>query len=187
MKESKFTHKTLVRISFISLAVSLLSAFTTIIGYKNSKGVYHSFSVFDFISPGGNGFDRFVGNEYVGHVYWNIDISIIRIFVFLGIAAFICAIIGLVRISEQKENQSSFLLAVIGLIFTMAPSVVLLICTVALRGEYLGSIRCGIYPVVCPISMAICIYTTSEMHRKNLIYKKKLKEANGLIFKAGNL
>lgn len=177
----------LIILAYASLIISILSAFTTIVGYKNRLGVYRSFSLIDFLSKDGNSFDSFVSKEYIGKIYWVINIPTIRNFVIIGILAVICAFVGLSLISKQKENTSSFILTLLGLIGTMAPAVLIFICIVILKENYLGDISFGIYPIISPIAMMVCIAAATQMHRKNNEYKKKLKEANGLIFRAGDL
>lgn len=183
----KIKDKNLIIIAYTSLAIAILSVFTTIVGYTNSSGTHRSFSLLDFLSSNGNGFDEFVSYEYTGPVYWYIDISIIRVFVIIGILAVVCAFVGLSLISKQKENSASFILTLLGLIGTMAPAALLLICIVALRNDYLGRISCGIYPIVSPIAMLVCIAASTQMHRRNKEYQRRLKEAEGLIFRGGDL
>lgn len=179
-------HK-LTILAYISLAVSILSVFTTVIGYTNSEGVHRIFTLVDFLLPNGNGFDSFVSCEYTGYVYMYVDISIIHIFVALGVVAIVCAVVGIYLISNQRENRISFVLTFIGLLGTVAPSVLILSCVILLKENYLGTITCGIYPIVSPIAMAICMYLAGKMHRVNIEYKKKLKAAEGLIFRGEDL
>lgn len=182
LKENK-----LVVASYVSLAIAIFSVFTTIIGYTNESGVHRTFSLRDFLASNGNDFDSFVSWEYTGTVYWNIDIGIIRVFAVIGIIAVVCAIVGVSMVSKQKENAGSFALALIGLLGTMAPSVLILICVVIMRNSYMGTISCGIYPIVSPIAMIVCIIATTQMHRRNIEYRKKLKDAEGLIFRGEDL
>lgn len=184
---SKLKDDKLVLAAYISLAVAVLSVFTTIIGYTNSAGVHRSFSIIDLLNPGASGFEQFVSYEYVGVIYWNITMTHVTILAIISIVALIFAVVGLMLISKQKENRGSFALTVVGLIGTMMPSVILLIITVVLRASYKGRIYCGIYPIVSPIAMIVCIIATTQMHRRNLEAQKKLESVNGLIFKGGDL
>lgn len=177
----------LVKTAYVSLAIAILSVFTTIIGYTNSSGKHRSFTIIDFLTKNGNGFDSFVSYEYMGRVFYQINISEIKVLVFIGIVAVACAIIGVSSISNQKENKSSFVLALIGLIGTAIPSVLILVLVLILNGQYEGRISCGIFPIVCPIAMVICIIATTRMHRRNVEYQKKLEEAKDLIFRGGDL
>lgn len=177
----------LVILAYASLAVAILSIFTTIVGYTNGGGEKRTFSIFDFMSADGGDFDSFVSSEYMGKVYWDVDATIIKVFAVIGIVAFVCAILGLTMISKQKENKASFLLALIGLIGSAAPSILILICLIVLGGQYQGTIEVGIYPIVSPIAMIICILATTQMHRRNLESQKKMKEVEGLMFKGGDL
>ena len=173
--------------AYVSLAVAILSAFTTIVGYTNYAGEHKTFTLFDFLGQNGNVFDLFVSYEYIGTIYWDVDIGIIRVFAILAIIAIICAIAGVSMISRQKENRGSVILAIIGFIGTLAPSILILVCVIIFRNDYLGSISCGIYPIVSPIAMIICIIATTQMHRRNLEYKRKMKAVEGYLHKGGDL
>lgn len=181
----KILSNKLVIISYVCILVSIISMFTTIVGYTNSNGVYRSFSLADFWKS--NEFDTFVSYEYTGKVYLNIDISIIRVFAVIGIIAVICAIVGLAVLSKQKDNIWSFVLTLIGLIGTMAPALLIFICVILLGKDFKGTISSGIYPIVSVISMVISIIAATQVYRKNKEYNKKLKEADGLIFRGGDL
>ena len=177
----------LVKAAYASLAVAILSVFTTIIGYTNTAGEHRSFTIIDFLSKEGNGFDSFVSYDYTGNIFLTIDMSVIWWLAIIGIIGVICALIGISRISKQNDNKSSFMLAMIGSICTAIPSVLILIFVVLLNGNYRGTLTCGIFPIVCPIAMAICIVATTRMYRKNVESRKKLKDAEDLIFRGGDL
>lgn len=182
----KIKENKLVAIAYSGLIISILSAFTTIVGYTNSAGVHKTFSLLDFLSDA-EGFGSFVFNEYRGKVLVHYETWQLFILILLGAAAIVCAFVGLMRLSKQTDNQTSFVLTIFGLIGTMAPSVIIFICIVALKDYYLGTIACGIYPIVSPIAMIACIAAATKMRRRNIEYRKKLKEAEGLIFRGGDL
>lgn len=117
----------------------------------------------------------------------NIDIGIIRIFAIIGIIAVICAIVGLALLSKQKDNTWSFVLTLIGLFGTMAPAILIFICVILLGNDFKGTISAGIYPIVSIIAMIISIIAATQVYRKNKEYNRKLKEADGLIFRGGDL
>jgi len=176
----------LVAIAYSGLIISILSAFTTIVGYTNNSGIHRTFSLFDFLTDA-QGFGDFVFKEYMGKAYVQYEPWQLFVLIALGAIAIVCAFVGLMRLSKQTDNQPSFVLTIIGLIATMAPSVIIFICIVALKENYLGTIACGIYPIVSPIAMIACIAAATKMRRRNIEYRKKLKEAEGLIFRGGDL
>lgn len=180
-KENKLT-----TIAYSGLAVAILSAFTTIVGYTNSSGVHRSFSLIDFLSDA-QGFGSFVFNEYRGKVFVQYEPWQLFVLIALGAAAIVCSFMGLKKLSKQTDNETSFALTIMGLIGTMAPSVIIFILIVALKDNYMGTISCGIYPIVSPIAMIVCLYATTQMRKRNIEYRKKLKEAEGLIFRGGDL
>ena len=181
LKENK-----LVAVAYSTLAIAVLSAFTTIVSYTNGSGVHRSFSLIDFLSDA-EGFGYFVFNEYLGKSYVKYKSWQLFLLIALGTAAIACAFVGLKRLSKQTDNQTSFILTILGLVGTMAPSVIIFICIVALKENYLGTISCGIYPIVSPIAMIVCIAAAAKMRRRNVEYRRKLKEADGLIFRGGDL
>lgn len=181
MKENK-----LVTVAYSSLAIAIVSAFTTIVAYTNRLGVHRAFSLIDFLTDA-RGFGNFVFNEYTGKTVWTYNASQLFLLIALGAAAVVCAFVGLMRLSKQTDNRLSFALTLFGLIGTMAPSLAIFICIVALKDHYLGTISCGIYPIVSPVAMLVCITAATQMRRRNIEYRKKLKEAEGLIFRGGDL
>lgn len=183
---SKIKEKKLVIVAYLSLAVAILSSLTTIVGYENSSGIYRSFSIIDMITDA-RGFGVFVFGEYTGPavtVYQNWHLFIL---IALAAAAITCAIVGLFCLSNQTDNKLSFILTLFGLIGTMIPSVIVFICIVALKDLYHGTISCGIYPILSPIAMTVCLIAATKMRRRNVRARKRMKEAEGLIFKAGDL
>lgn len=181
LKENK-----LVAIAYSGLIISILSAFTTIVGYTNRAGAHRSFSLVDFLNDA-ESFESFVLKEYAGKVYVQFEPWYLFALIALRAIAIVCAFVGLIRLSKQTDNQLSFVLTIAGLIGTMAPSVITFICIVALKANYLGTITCGIYPIVSPIAMLACIAATAKMRRRNIEYREKLKGAEGLIFRGGDL
>lgn len=183
----KFKENKLVAIAYSGLAIAILSAFTTIVSYTNSSGVHRSFSLINFLAEDASGFGPFVFAEYKGEAYMTYENWQPFFLIALGTIAIACAFIGLVHLSKQTDNKLSFVLTILGLIGTMAPSLIIFICIIALKDNYLGTISCGIYPIVSPIAMIVCIAAAAKMRRRNVEYRKKLKEAEGLIFRGGDL
>lgn len=176
----------LVAIAYSGLLISILSAFTTIIGYTNKMGQHHAFSLLDFLSDA-DLIGSFVFKEYTGTVYVQFEGEKVLLLVFLGAVAIFCAFSGLNRLSKQTDNTISFVLTLFGLIGTMIPSLAILFLVAALKDYYLGAISYGIYPIVSPIAMIVCIAAATQMRRKNNEYREKLKETEGLMFMGGDL
>lgn len=182
----KIKENKLVVIAYSGLIIAILSAFTTIVGYTNAAGVHKTFSLIDFLADA-DGFGSFIFSEYTGKAYVAYQPWQLFVLIALGAIAIVCAFTGLMKLSRQTDNKASYILTIIGLLMTMVPSVILFIEFTALKNRYLGTISCGIYPIVSPIAMIICIATATKMRRRNIEYRKKLKEAEGLIFRGGDL
>lgn len=181
----KTNQMVLVIVSYIALLIAILSGFTTVVGYTNSYGVHKDFMLLDFLLS--SEFDSFVMQEYHGSIVWNIDITFVRVMAVIAVIAVLCAVIGLKILSEQRKNTWPFVLTLVGLVGTMIPSILLFVCIVVLKNSYVGTISCGIYPIVSPIAMIISIYAATQAHRKNIEYQMKLRAAEGLIRRGGNL
>ncbi|SDZ95503.1 hypothetical protein SAMN05216349_10317 [Oribacterium sp. KHPX15] len=173
-------------VAYTGLVIAVLSAFTTIVGYTNRDGVHRTFTIIDFLKDA-NGFGSFVFNEYTGKGLVVFAPWQLYVLIALGTVAIICSFIGLMKLSKQTDNRASYALTILGLIGTMAPSVVLFIEIFMLKSKYLGEISCGIYPIVSPIAMIVCIAAAVKMRRRNNQFRKKFKEAEGLIYRGGNL
>ena len=172
-------------LAYLCIIISILSMFTTIVSYTNSEGVYRSFSVLDFLMS--DDYDTFVSGEYAGPVYWSVPVSVVRIFVVIAVLAEISAIVGLAILSKQKKTKWSFIFTIAGLIGMMAPCLLILIGVVLLADGYQGVIASGIYPIVSMTAMIISLFAVMRIQIKNMEYQKKLNEAEGLIFRAGDL
>lgn len=181
----KIKVNTLVIVAYLCLLVSILSLFTTIIGYRNGDGEYRSFSVLDFIFTGE--FDQFVTVEYMGTIYMELDGMLITCLAALGIIALSCAVVGIAILSKQGKNTWPFVMTLIGLVGTMVPSILIIIFVTILNKNYLGTLSCGIYPVITPIAMIISMLAATQMHRRNREYVKRLRAARGLISPGGDL
>lgn len=182
----KIKENKLVAIAYSGLIIAILSAFTTIVGYTNAAGIHKTFSLIDFFADA-EGFGAFIFNEFTGKAYVTYQPWQLFVLIALGAIAIICAFTGLMKLSKQTDNKTSYVLTIIGLVITMAPAVILFIEFTALKNHYLGTVSCGIYPIVSPIAMIICIAAATKMRRRNIEYRKKLKEAEGLIFRGGDL
>lgn len=182
----KIKENKLVVIAYSGLIVAILSTFTTIVGYTNAAGVHKTFTIIDFLGDA-KGFGSFIFGEYTGKEFVTYQPWQLYVLIALGVIAIICAFTGLMKLSKQTDNNMSFALTILGLLITMAPSAILFIEFTILRNQFLGTISCGIYPIVSPIAMIICIAAATKMRRRNIEYRKKLKEAEGLIFRGGDL
>ena len=182
MKKLKNVTPLLVVIAYICIAVSILSMFTTVISYTNSKGIYKTFSILDFWTS--NDYDTFVSSEYIGVVYWSVPISVIRVFALVAVVAEIFAIVGLSTLSQQKERIWPLVLTIAGLIGTMAPSLLIWFAVFLLRDGYPGTIKIGIYPVVSILAKAISISAAVMVYKRNIKFRisRNSVEAEGLMF-----
>ena len=163
-------------LSLLCLVISILSLFLSVLSYTNGVGVKHSYNLIDLISDP-DSFGRFVSSEYQGELFQSIDLDeesvMIILFAIVGIAALVCAIIGVVRMGRQRPTRGSFILALIGLIGTALPALTILILLGLSRNYFQGSINAGLYVIITPIAMICSVITVSLKHNRN----KKQMEA----------
>ena len=181
MKKLNKVTLVLVIVAYICIALSIISMFTTVISYTNSKGICRTFSILDFWKS--SDYDTFVSSEYVGVVYLSIPVSVIRLFSIAAVCAEICAVIGLLFLSQQKERLWPLVLTIGGLLGTMAPSLLIWIAVFLLRDGYPGAIKVGIYPFVSISAKVISIMAAVMVYERNIKFRKKRDaiEAEGLM------
>jgi len=150
--------------AIICLIVSIVSLFITIIKYTGINGVRNTYNILDFID-----YQRFadeVLTEYSGSMFLSVEDSTVRIFAMIGVIAIVLAVIGIFGMSLQKRNTWSFVLTLLGLVGTLIPSIVIILAVVLSREYFQGTLSCGLYPIITPIAMIICIITVSWKRKK---------------------
>ena len=171
--------------SLICLAVSTLSLFSTIVVFSDANGQQFSYNIVDFIK-----YERFsqeVMANYTGEWFRNIADSRIVILAVIGIAALVFSLIGILSMSLQRRNRWPFIMALMGLIGTAIPSAAIMIAVLASKQYFIGTISCGIYPIVTPIAMIVCIITVTWKRKRTVEEIEAAQRAEGLIHPAGDL
>ena len=167
------------------VAISVLSLFTSIITYTAPNGATTSYSLLDLLQ--GSEFRDHVLSKYRGPVLWNMGGPTVSILAFMAVAAIACAIIGLVTLRAQRPNKKNFALTIVGLIGTAFPSFLVILAVILSKNYFVGSISCGISPIITPVAMALCIYVVMRRRNKVLEQLRLELEAKGLIWQAGDL
>lgn len=150
-------------VALACLLISIISMFLPVLTYEYADGrTVIEFSVLDFLDP-----DELtdVLSQYTGAFAVKVDSSVAVILACLAVLAIVAAFVGVITMSVQRPNKWQFVLAMIGLVGTAIPSI-LVFAAVLLSVRYFpGTFSCGVYPVITPISMVVCMYMVTHRHR----------------------
>lgn len=167
------------------LIISILSLFTSIITYTSPAGRTTSYSLTDLLQ--GSEFRDDVLSQYTGPVLWKMGGSTVNLLAVLAVAAVVCALVGLLTLRAQYPNTWQFVLTLTGLVGTAIPSFLVILAVILSKNCFLGSISCGLAPLVTPVAMAVCIRAVIRRRNKVLEELRAEAEARGLIRQAGDL
>ena len=169
-----------------SLAVSILSLFTSIISYKlPGTSTVHHYSIIDLFQ--GSRFVDEVLRGYEGRVLWRIDAGAVRALAFLALAALILSLTGICTMRAQRPRTWQFVMAVAGLAGTAIPSFLVLFAVLQSRRGFRGDLRCGIAPLIMPAAAVISIVAVTWRRNRALQEMERQARAQHLIWEAGDL
>ena len=89
--------------------------------------------------------------------------------------------------SRQRPNKGSFVLSLVGIIGTAIPSIIVMIAAPVSRQYLPGFFQVGVYPIITPIAMALCIVTVTRKHKKTQAEIQAAEKAKGLLRPGGDL
>ena len=167
------------------IAVSIVSMFTSIIIYIDSKGKIYSYNILRLLE--GNGFSNFVLSKYTGPVYMILTGRWITVLAVISIVSIIFAVVGLLTLRVQYPTTWQFVLTITGLCGTLLPSLLIIYGVFVSKRYFTGELRCGIYPIITPIAMAVCV--AAVLQRRDRVKKQNLERIRreGMIRKAGDI
>ena len=181
--------KTWFYVAISCVAVSVLSLFLSVVSYTTTGGTSglkkSSYSIIDLIF--GTEFRKEVLAQYTGPVLWKMGGATVSILALVAVGALLCAVIGLITLRKQRPNRWNFVLTFIGVVGTAFPSFLIILAVFLSKKYFVGTVSCGISPIITPIAMVICMLAV--MRRKNAVAEQARREAEaaGLIWKAGDL
>lgn len=174
-----------VVISLVCLAASIVSLFTTVIVYADG-GMRTTYNIIDLILY--QDFADSVLSYYSGQAFLGISDGLVAVLAVIGVAAIICSLIGIITMrGKQYRDLWPFVLALVGLIGTMIPSVAIVLGIVLSQQFFPGTISCGIYPIVTMIAMIVCIITVTWRRKSTKEERMAAKRAGDKIHRAGDL
>ncbi len=171
------------KVAIAGLAVSVFSLFTTIIRYESTAGEVYKYSIVELIKN--DDFSKRVLNQYTGKVLWHMDGTVIVGLVILMVVSLICAIVSLITLRAQYPNKRQFILAIVSLIGVAFPSFLVILAVMLSEKYFIGTISCGMAPIISPVAIIICIIAVVK--RKNKVDKDLKERTKNLIWEAGEL
>ena len=168
----------------ILIIASILSMFLTVLSYIYPDGRQVVFNIVDFVEQSDELVDILAA--YSGPTMY-IDKVWLTVLAFLAAAAIVAAFAGVVTMSRQRPNTWQFVMALAGVIGTAIPAIIVIVAA-PLSQRYLpGAFRFGVYPIVTPIAMAVCMITVTKKHKKTQAEIRAEERAKDLIRPGGDL
>lgn len=167
------------------IMTSIISMFASVIVYINQVGNSSSYNIISLLE--GDDFSNYVLTKYTGPVLLRMPGYIVTLFAVIGIISIICAIVGLFTLRVQYPNTWQFVLTIVGLVGTLIPSGLIIFGVMASGQYFVGELRCGLYPIITPIAMAISV--AAVLRRRDKVKQMNLERlaSQGMIRKAGDL
>ena len=166
------------------IVASVASIFRPVLTYQYPQGQKSNFNIFNLIEPIEL---SAILSTYTGSFVVRINRTVVTILVVCAVMAIVAAFVGVITMSLQRPNTWQFVLALVGIIGTAIPSV-LIFLAVLLSGKYFpGTFSCGVYPIITPVAMALCMITVTKKHKKTQAELRAAEKAKGLIRPGGDL
>lgn len=167
----------------ICLIASVASVFLPVLTYEHPTGEEVSLNIFSFIEPVEL---SEILSTYSG-TFVKVDSIVAVILAIAAVLAIVAAFVGVVTMSLQHPNTWQFVLALIGIIGTAIPSVLVFLVVILSKNYFPGNFRFGVYPVITPIAMVLCMITVTKKHKKTQAEIRAAEKAKGLIRRGGDL
>lgn len=166
------------------ITASVASIFLPVLTYKYPNGQSVSFNIFGFVEP--VKLSRIL-STYYGSFVVNIDQTVVTILAVAAVLAIIAAFTGVITMSMQRPNTWQFVLALVGIIGTAIPSVLVFLAVILSKNYFPGTFSCGVYPIITPIAMVMCMITVTKKHKRTQAELRAAEKAKGLIRPGGDL
>ena len=89
--------------------------------------------------------------------------------------------------SLQRPNTWQFVLALVGIIGTAIPAIIVIIAAPVSQQFLPGTFQFGVYPIITPIAMVLCMITVTQKHKRTQAELRAAEKAKGLIRPGGDL
>ena len=153
---------TWLMLTIMCLVLSIASMFVPVLTYTFQNDTSMAFNVLQFLEPE----ELFVIlSEYTGE-YVDLSQSVVTILAVVGILAIVAAFLGVITMSVQRPNYWQFVLALVGLIGTLIPSLLIYLAVILSIRYFPGTFTLGVYPIITPIAMGVCIGMVTRKHKR---------------------
>lgn len=167
------------------IIASVVSVFLPILTYVYPNGDKASFNLFSFTEPSNELLDILA--TYSGPLNMYFPRSVLTVMAIAAVLAIIAAFVGVITMSLQRPNTWQFILALIGIIGTAIPAIIVVIAAPLSRQFFPGTFHFGIYPIITPIAMVMCMVIVTRKHKRTKAQLRAEAKARGLIYPAGDL
>lgn len=168
----------------ICIVASVASIFLPVLTYNYPDGGSVSFNIFGFIDSAAL---VKILTGYTGSFVVNVSQTTVIILAIAAVLSIIAAFVGVITMSLQRPNRWQFVLALVGIIGTAIPSVLIFLAVLLSRNYFPGRFSCGVYPIITPVAMVLCMITVTKKHKKTQAEIRAAERAKGLIWSAGDL
>lgn len=153
---------TWLTLTLMCLVLSTASMFVPVLTYTFVGGKSVSFNVLGFLAPD----ELFqILADYTGSFIVDFHEGFVIFLATLAIIAIVAAFLGVITMSVQRPNYWQFIMAIIGLIGTLIPSLLIYLAVVLSINYFPGTFTLGVYPIITPIAMVICICMVTKKHK----------------------
>ena len=167
------------------IVASVASVFLPVLTYTYPNGQAAEFNLFSFTEPSQDLLDILA--SYNGPYEMYIPQIWLTILAVLAVLAIIAAFIGVITMSLQRPNTWQFVLALVGIIGTAIPAIIVIIAAPVSQQYLPGTFQFGVYPIITPIAMALCMITVTKKHKRTQAELRAAEKAKGLIRPGGDL
>ena len=167
------------------IVASITSVFLPVLTYIYPNGRKVAFNLFGFTEPSQDLLDILA--SYNGPYEMYIPEIWLTILAVLAVLAIIAAFVGVITMSLQRPNTWQFVLALVGIIGTAIPAIIVIIAAPVSQQFLPGIFRFGVYPIITPIAMVMCMITVTKKHKRTQAELRAAEKAKGLIRPGGDL
>lgn len=165
---------------------SIASVFLPVLSYTYpGNGSAVKFNIFGFLEPSKDFLDILASYSGPMNVYF--DRIWLTILAIVAVLAIVAAFTGVITMSRQRPNTWQFLLALVGIIGTAIPSVLIFMAVILSKNYFPGKFSFGAYPIITPIAMILCLIAVTQKHKKTKAEIQAEERSRGLIRRAGDL
>lgn len=174
-----------VALAMGGIVLSLLSLLLPVLRYTGRDAVSHRYSLITILRDT-NGFAKTIFNDYRGDFLRGLPYSTVTALTLtvaaLGVGAIVLSFVGLISLSRQYTNRKSYILSLCGLAGTAVPALIILTLVLLSRNYFVGSIRCGVYEFITPVTMLLSCRAVTYKHKASLEQLKAAEKARQYVY-----